>query len=439
MGSLFEPDVQQTTTQQDIPPWARDLIQEDMGYRRGIINRPYQAYGGEQGMTFNDMQNSAFGTANMFGNMAPGAFANSYNALTDTTGAQMMGDTYGRMGSFLDRWGDQGAAQAGTVLATRPQDVEGGSFLGMDRDAYTNQYVDAVSNDVLSNITRQADMQRTAQGARAIGQNAFGGSRTAVESAVLDSEAMRNYGQMDNQLRAQAFDAASGLMGQDLNRGLQANLANQNAGLQTSLNNSRIGSQVNMFNAGQSNQANSQMAGLLNSMGNLGQGMANTSLLQGQALQNFGQAGMGAQLGAGNQIQQGDLYNQGLGRQLFEEARDWGMNNYLASGGVSPSGQIGGSTTQDVFGSSGMEDLASMAMTAASIYMMFGSDVRLKEDIKFEGVKNGHNWYSWQWNEEAAKLGLEGRSEGVMAHEMPEDYVEEIDGYDHVNYAKVLS
>ena len=48
------------------------------------------------------------------------------------------------------------------------------------------------------------------------------------------------------------------------------------------------------------------------------------------------------------------------------------------------------------------------------------SDIRLKENINFEKVVNGHNWYSWDWNEEAESLGITGSSEGVMAHEVYE-------------------
>lgn len=65
------------------------------------------------------------------------------------------------------------------------------------------------------------------------------------------------------------------------------------------------------------------------------------------------------------------------------------------------------------------------------------SDRRLKENIRQQGVRNGHNWYSWTWNEEANKLGLTGQSEGVIADEVYKTNPEAIefqDGYAKVNY-----
>lgn len=58
------------------------------------------------------------------------------------------------------------------------------------------------------------------------------------------------------------------------------------------------------------------------------------------------------------------------------------------------------------------------------------SDVRLKEDIEFIGIDNGHRVYSWKWSDEAAKYGLSGRDTGVMAHEVAEYMPEAISTFD---------
>jgi len=65
------------------------------------------------------------------------------------------------------------------------------------------------------------------------------------------------------------------------------------------------------------------------------------------------------------------------------------------------------------------------------------SDIRLKENTRYEGMHNGHRWYSWDWNDEAKALGLEGRSEGVMATEVMEYMPQAVDadrGYITVRY-----
>ena len=72
---------------------------------------------------------------------------------------------------------------------------------------------------------------------------------------------------------------------------------------------------------------------------------------------------------------------------------------------------------------------------------VFGtSDIRLKRNIKLIGTKNGHNIYSWFWNDLAKDLGLQGKSKGVMAHEVYEKDPEAViikDSFLQVNYSRL--
>tara|TARA_R110002126_G_scaffold215249_3_gene361389 strand:- start:399 stop:1424 length:1026 start_codon:yes stop_codon:yes gene_type:complete len=68
------------------------------------------------------------------------------------------------------------------------------------------------------------------------------------------------------------------------------------------------------------------------------------------------------------------------------------------------------------------------------------SDIRLKRNIKLIGNKNGHNIYSWFWNDLAKDLGLQGKSKGVMAHEVYEKDPEAViikDSFLQVNYSRL--
>lgn len=68
------------------------------------------------------------------------------------------------------------------------------------------------------------------------------------------------------------------------------------------------------------------------------------------------------------------------------------------------------------------------------------SDVRLKRDIQPLGQRNGLNWYEWTWSDEAESLGLTGKMQGVMAHEIIEEHPDAIltDGdYLLVDYSKL--
>jgi hypothetical protein len=52
------------------------------------------------------------------------------------------------------------------------------------------------------------------------------------------------------------------------------------------------------------------------------------------------------------------------------------------------------------------------------------SDSRLKINVVAKGNRNGHEWFSWDWNRLAKKLGLEGKGEGVIADKV-EKYLPE--------------
>lgn len=448
MGSLMKPDVQEQTSKVEVPQWVEDAAKGDIGYKQGIIDREYQQYQGDRGVSFNPMQNAAFHSANMFGNLAPGAFGNAYNALTDTTGASMMGNVYGQMGSLFDQMGgmggnaaqaDQQRANASLVNRGDIQDLQGGSFLDMNRDAYMNDYTDNVIGDVQSDIARQTDQQRNSNAANASAAGAFGGSRHGVVDAVSQSEANRNFGQLSNQMRSQAYDNASGLMGQDLGRQFQANAANQgmdwntasqnsNLGTQTSQFNAGQGNALNQFNAGQQNQMNQygmgQQASLLGQMGGLGQSLGNLSLMQGRALQDFGQAGMGAQLGAGDQIQGADMYNKNLDYNDWLEARDWGPNNFLLSGGLTPGGGFGQSTSQDVYGNSPLESILGAGAVGAGIYKNMGKSSRHYKTIHGEADIDkaasevlSMPLYAWTYKEHHAPVADDPERIGPLAED----------------------
>jgi hypothetical protein len=75
-----------------------------------------------------------------------------------------------------------------------------------------------------------------------------------------------------------------------------------------------------------------------------------------------------------------------------------------------------------------------MALTAGAAAF---SDSRLKSNVVAKGKRNGHEWFAWNWNHLAKKLGLEGSGEGVIADKveryMP-DAVRVHQGYKTVDY-----
>jgi len=74
--------------------------------------------------------------------------------------------------------------------------------------------------------------------------------------------------------------------------------------------------------------------------------------------------------------------------------------------------------------------------TGAGLAAAFFSDVRLKENIVKTGEVNGHNWYTWDWTEEAKLLVGDQPSEGVIAQEVYEDDPQAV-RYDEYGYLTV--
>ena len=70
----------------------------------------------------------------------------------------------------------------------------------------------------------------------------------------------------------------------------------------------------------------------------------------------------------------------------------------------------------------------------------FFSDQRLKKNKKKVGSRYGFDWFTWDWNDIAEKLGLTGSSEGVMAdlvQKVRPDLIGERDGFMTVDYGRL--
>ena len=299
------------------------------------------------------------------------------------------------------------AGQTGAMMGTAagmgyaPHQFQAGTMANVVMSQYMNPYTQQVINTTMQDLESQRQMQQRQMGAQAQRAGAFGGSRHGV------SESLTNLGfgqQMANtaaNLRQQGYAQAQNIAQQDLARQMQAGLANQGAGLQ--------GAQLRLGAAGQ--------------LGNLAQGAFGMGQSVQQNLQQQGALQQAQQQAIIDAIrQQYQSYQQQPERSL----------GYMATAiGAAPVPQT--QTTQ--------KQLGLFDYLGAGIGLAALSDINLKEDIKLVKKTNGgHNWYSWKWNDKAEKLGLSGRSEGVIAQEiqkvMPEA-IRKISGYLAVDYGMV--
>lgn len=440
----------QSTTTQELPPHIKAAQEYAFSRGKELSNQPYTPYEGERFAGFNPMQTNAMGSANLWGQMGVPALGHGYNALTDMTGMGIMGDAAGglfgmagaipglanEMMNFDPIMAQQVAAQQGramfgkastaeAALANRDaiRNLEGGSYLDMNINDYMNPFVDSVVGDVKSDFTRLGQQQDQLLRDQANAAGAFGGSRHGVQGAVQQAENQRNFGQLSNNLRSQAYDAATGLMGDDLKRALEAGVYNQNmdwntqnlnatlgtdvnkhnASLQTdaSLRNAMIGTDANLRNAMMRNEVyganadrtlmadQSNLEGFLTGGANalqglgygidalkgagvLGQNMGALGLDQGKALTDFARSGFAAQMGAGDKVQGLEQAQRDFDFGQFQEARDWENNRfqtYLDTLRASGPGGAG-TTTQDYFGPSYLQQAMGGAQLAQGIYGM---------------------------------------------------------------------
>jgi hypothetical protein len=112
-----------------------------------------------------------------------------------------------------------------------PEQVRAGSFLNKNLQEYMNPFQQAVIDTSLADIERSRQLAAQTGAASAVRARAFGGSRQGVAEAETNRAALEQAARTSAQLRAQGFEAATGLMGQELSLEQQAALANQQAGL----------------------------------------------------------------------------------------------------------------------------------------------------------------------------------------------------------------
>lgn len=295
---------------------------------------------------------------------------------------------------------------AGTVAAGgyQPMNVQAGAVGDTDLSSYQNPYTQQVVDANAADIMRSAQMGLNTLGAQAQSAGAFGGSRHGVAMGELGRGALSNIGQQSAALRQAGFQQAQQAATGDINRQMQADLANQQMGLQG---------------------ANLQMQGA-------------------QQLANLGNLGFGM----GRQVQS-DLMNQGNIQQLMQQQLIDAARQQFAGYTGAPASTIGyvsqalgaspipqSQTTQN---NPGLFDYLTMGTKIVSAL----SDIRLKTNVERVGdLPNGLGLYTWDWTEDAKEAGLSNSMTlGVIAQEvrevMPENVVETPSGYLAVKYDKV--
>lgn len=235
---------------------------------------------------------------------APNVMQQSATALTDATQAATAGTQYQPMNVSTS----MGTQQVGTEMGSRM--AEAGTLPQVNIQDYMNPYESQVVEQSMADLDRARQIQQMQQDARMGAAGAFGGSRHGIAQAESNRAFYDRAGAMAGQLRQQGFQNAQQMAQQDLQRQMQASLANQQTE-QTGL--------ARQLQAGMANQ-NVEQQGLQRM---LQAGLANQSAgLQGagQRLQAAGQLGRLSQQGFDmGRTLTGDVREQGNMQQLMQQ------------------------------------------------------------------------------------------------------------------------
>lgn len=274
------------TVQQSIPDWMQGYIQNNYQFGKEVASIPYSQYGGQGTAPVNAQEQAGIGTINGAAGAGNGAIQQGINA-------------------------------AGAGSNYSPQNVNYQGPTAANIQQYLSPYLGQVMNTTNQAIQQQGDIanQQTAGNATAAG--AYGGSRQAVQTALNNYYTGQNIAQADANIQNQGYSQALSQASTNAQANLAAQEANQQAGL----------------------TGNAQRLQGAVDLGALGQGMTSSQLGAGQAQLGAGQLEQQTQQNANN-FNYGQWYNQLM----------WPYQQLSALTGSMYGGNVGGSTTQPLYG-----------------------------------------------------------------------------------------
>lgn len=493
MGGQSTPTTTTQIQKTELPAWVDAASQANYGFAQQVADRPFQQYQGERVAPLSQGEQDANGTlaAGMSG------ASNAYSAAGQGMAALAGGFNPGTVSapqSFLSV-NAPGAAQSVDPMAAAASVNNAGGYQAVSNTAfdpsklanYQNPYLDNVVNTTMSDMQRATTnaMQQNSDANRASG--AWGGSRDAISNAVLQSEGIRNQAATEAQLRSSAYTDAANRLQADNAANLQAQGMNQQSFLQANAQD---------LSAQEANQASTNTNNALNAsilQGNQSAQTANNALnVQAQtanqgALQNLQNMGLQAQTtnaanrlaGANLGLQAssalgslGDSITNSSGKnallqsqfganarsvqqaqddaaqQMFQEQYQApldALNTRLAALGMSPYGKTTSSTQTTSGGTSSNTGLSILGGAMSFLPLMFGSDERLKKNVKTVGTTEiGVPLKEFEYKGFMGRK-MPGKQIGVMAQDVEKvrpDAVGRFRGddgksYRAVDYAKV--
>lgn len=382
MGSMFKAKSQTQKTSSENNPWAP--AQDDL---KKILSEMGNWYDSAKETGYISSTGDLSGIYSQYLNALKGGNQQVQDGINNYLG-QSNTANQGALGGY------QNAANGG--MNTSTSDILAGA-----KDLYNNDMVQAQIDAANKGIDRTLTEQTfTGIDRDAVGSGNMGSSRAGIAQAIAARDAAEMKTSNANTITANAYQNA-------LNQS-QSVLNNNNSNIFSGLQGM----------AGMGNQFFNQAGQYGNIMNSGLSGLKDAANLEAMLQQNHQQ----------NLIGERDYIANLLGQY------------YLPAAGTI--GGMGGTSTgkTQTPGSSTFDSILGAGQAAGSIWTAF-SDVRLKENIKFVEKKGEHNYYTWDWKEEAKDLVGNQSTYGVIAQEAmekaPESVSKHSSGFYVVDYSKL--
>lgn len=188
----------QSQSVQQLPPWINDAAQQNYAFAQNVAMQPLQQYQGQMVPDVSPQMQQAWNTAATAGN----AGVPQLNAAT--------------------------AGFAG-ALGQTPMTVTPQTLAGTDLSAYENPYTQDVINKTLPIMQQQLALSQNQQQNAAASNNAYGGSRQAIQQGVTQAQGAQNMAQMAAQLNQANYAQAQQGAEYDIGNNLTSQQNNQQA------------------------------------------------------------------------------------------------------------------------------------------------------------------------------------------------------------------
>jgi hypothetical protein len=204
MGGAKQPSQQTQVSKVELPPWVSAASEENYNMAKRIADR-------QQYSNYNP--NSRYVNPSAETRYADKYYREGMNA-ADPIYAEALEGFRGL--STYDPTDISGTSYQADTIGDR---IKAG-----DLSTYLNPYLGNVESSALGAVERQRQQALQGNASAATKSKAFGGTRSAITDALTNTESARVAGDLSNQIRAQGYQAATGLLGQDVGTTNQAKL-----------------------------------------------------------------------------------------------------------------------------------------------------------------------------------------------------------------------